>query len=223
LVFDPAHAARLMDVPVTSMAFDGEAADPKVVLSAETLEAWSVSTPVAQGFELVQLPILAFTYVDSNGNGSLNEGADMIATTLEPPFGVTWFITYIIDFPRIGGFFSTDHLWMHPGWNWIAIPKEYEIRQVVVNMPGFPTLQLNENVPAGLSDIRFEVLDPDTGDWRASGTFESGTLADYVNITTCMDCDNIRVGDRLVVTEVISEATAIDWAEPMTFGAIYGP
>lgn len=222
LIFDPAHSTSLLDVPVSSNAFAGEAADPMVLLDAGTLTAWSVTTPVANGFEIQLLAILPFSYVDTNGNGSL-DSADMPATTLAPPYGVTWQISYIVDIPRIGGFFSTDHLWMHAGWNWIANPKEYEILQVIVNMPGFPTLQVDDTVPAGLSNISFEVLDPATGDVKASGSFESGTMADYLHITECINCQDIQVGDRLRVTNEIPDTTFIDWDQPLVFAPIYGP
>ena len=224
LLFDPEHTARLLDLPVTTAGmFEGEAADPREVLDATTLAAWNVSTPVANGFVLQQIPIVAFTYIDFNENGSLDEDSDAIATTLAPPFGVTWFLSYFTDFPRIGGFFSPDKLGLHAGWNWIASPKEYDITQVIVNMPGYPTLVLNENIPEGLSDIDFEVLDAATGDVKALGTFASGTFDNAIDITECTDCHTIQVGDSLRVIEVLTETTPIDWSESLTLGAIYGP
>lgn len=224
LLFEPEHTARLLDIPVTAGMFEGEAADPREVLDATTLAAWSISTPVTNGFILKQIPIVAFTYIDFNENGALDEDTDTIATTLTPPFGITWLLSYLTDFPRIGGFFSPDKLWLHAGWNWSANPKEYDITQVIVNMPGYPTLELNENIPDGLSNIHFEVLDADTGDVKAFGTFASGTIENSINITECTDCHTIQVGDSLRVIEVLQETTPIDWSEALTLGAIYyGP
>ncbi len=222
LIFDPAHAAPMMDVPAMGDVYSGSIDDPLEVLDEAQLAAWSITTPIRAGFELTQLVALPFTYVDADDNGSLSQG-DMPATTLDPPYGVEWQLTYVLDLPRIGGFFSTGALWLHAGWNWIASPKEYEISQVVVNMPGFPTLEVDEDVPAGLTGIHFEVLDATTGNVDASGTFASGGSSRYINITDCLDCQNIQVGDTLRVTEVISETTFIDWGQDLNFGTIYGP
>lgn len=223
LLFDPAHSASLLDVAVVDGAFAGTTADPVAMLDSATVAAWSLTQELGPGFPLTQLLILPYLYLDVDGNGSLSAG-DGLAGTLAPPYGATWHFSYILDLPRIVAFFSTDQLFMHAGWNWWASPTEYEVTQVIVNLPGFPTLQVDDDVPEGLIDIDFEVYAAGAGDDDlpvATGRFASGGAPDLLNITDCTGCDLITVGDTLRVVEVLPETTFLDWAEPIRLGVFH--
>ncbi len=223
LLFDPAHSASLLDVAVADGEFSGVTADPLAILDANTVEAWSLTQELGPGFPLTQLLILPYAYVDTDGDGHLSEG-DGVAGTLAPPYGANWHFSYILDLPRIVAFFSTDALFLHAGWNWWASPTEYAITQVIVNLPGFPTLQVDDEVPADLTDIDFAVYAADAGDDdppKATGRFASGGDTDLVNITECVGCELITVGDVLRVTEVLPETTFLDWSEPIRLGSFH--
>jgi hypothetical protein len=220
LLFDPAHSTSLLDVAVVDGAFAGTTADPLAVLDAATVEAWSLTQELGPGFPLTQLLILPYLYLDVDGNERLSEG-DGLAGTLAPPYGANWHFSYILDLPRVVAFFSTERLFMHAGWNWWASPTEYGVIQVIVNLPGFPTLQVDDDVPAGLVDIDFEVYAAGAGDDdppKATGRFASGGAPDLVNVTECTGCGLITVGDTLRVVEVLHETTFLDWAEPIRLG-----
>jgi len=221
LLFDPAHSASLLDVAVADGEFAGVTADPLAVLDSATVEAWSLTQELGPGFPLTQMLILPYAYVDVDVDGHLTEG-DQVAGTLAPPYGANWHFSYILDLPRIVAFFSTDALFLHAGWNWWASPTEYAVTQVIVNLPGFPILQVDGEVPADLTDIDFAVYAPGAGDEdppKATGRFASGGDTDLVNITECVGCDLITVGDVLRVTEVLPETTFVDWAEPIRIGS----
>jgi len=220
LLFDPAHSTSLLDVAVVDGAFAGTTADPLAMLDSATVAAWSLTQELGPGFPLTQLLILPYLYLDVDGNGSLSAG-DGLAGTLAPPYGANWHFSYILDLPRVVAFFSTDRLFMHAGWNWWATPTEYRVSQVIVNLPGFPTLQVDDDVPGGLTDIDFEVYAAGAGDDDlpvATGRFASGGAPDLVNVTDCTGCNLITVGDTLRVIEVLPETTFLDWAEPIRFG-----
>ncbi len=223
LLFDPAHSTSLLDVAVVDGAFAGATADPLAVLDSATVEAWSLTQELGPGFPLTQLLILPYLYLDADGNGRLSEG-DGLAGTLAPPYGAEWHFSYILDLPRVVAFFSTDRLFLHAGWNWWASPTEYQVTQVIVNLPGFPTLQVDDDVPADLADIDFEVYAAGAGDDdppKATGRFASGGAPDLVNVTDCVDCNLITVGDTLRVVEVLPETTFLDWAEPIRLGVFH--
>ncbi|MBU1068393.1 Ig-like domain-containing protein [Myxococcota bacterium] len=220
LLFDPLYSASLLDAAVVDGEFAGMTADPLVILDAATAEAWSLTQELGAGFPLTQLLILPFSYLDLDGNGMLSEG-DALVGTLAPPYGATWNFSYMIDLPRILAFFSTDRLFMHAGWNWWASPVEYAIDQVIPNLPDFPTLQVDDDVPADLVDIDFEVYAPDAADEdppKAFGKFASGGSPNLVDITECTDCNLITVGDVLRVTEVLPDTTFVDWSETIRIG-----
>jgi hypothetical protein len=220
LLFDPLHSASLLDAAVVDGEFAGLTADPLVILDAATADAWSLTQELGAGFPLTQLLILPFSYLDLDGNGMLSEG-DALAGTLAPPYGAEWHFSYMIDLPRILAFFSTDRLFMHAGWNWWASPVEYAIEQVTPNLPGFPTLQVDDDVPPALVDIDFEIYAPDAADEdppKAFGRFSSGGAPNQVDITECTACDLITAGDVLRVTEVLPDTTFVDWSEPIRIG-----
>lgn len=223
LLFDPAHSASMLDVAVVDGAFAGATADPLAMLDSATVAAWSLTQELGPGFPLSQLLILPVLYLDADGNGRLSEG-DGLAGTLAPPYGAEWHFSYILDLPRVVAFFSTDQLFLHAGWNWWASPTEYRVSQVIVNLPGFPTLQVDDDVPADLTDIDFEVYAAGAGDDDppvATGRFASSGAPDLVNITDCVDCHLITVGDTLRVVEVLPETTFLDWAEPIRLGVFH--
>jgi len=220
LLYDAAHSAMLLDSAVVAGEFAGTTADPMVVLDSATTAAWSMTQELSPGFSVTQLLILPFSYVDVDTNGMFSEG-DLLTGSLAPPYSAEWHFSYMVDLPRILAFFSTDQLFMHAGWNWWASPVEYDIEQVIPNLPGFPTLQVGKDVPAGLADIDFEVYAPDAADSdppKAFGKFASGSAPNLVDITECTTCDQISVGDVLRVVEVLPDTTFVDWAEPVRIG-----
>jgi hypothetical protein len=220
LLFNPMYSESMLDEAVVDGEFSGTTADPLAILDASTAANWSLTQELGPGFPITQLLVLPFSYIDHDANGRLSEG-DTLVGTLAPPYGATWHFSYMVDLPRILAFFATDRLFMHAGWNWWASPAEYGIEQVIVNLPGFPTLQVDEDVPSGLVDIDFEVYAPGAGDEdapKATGRFASGGAPNLVNITGCTDCHLITVGDVLRVVEVLPETTFLDWSEPVRLG-----
>jgi len=220
LLYDAAHSAVLLDAAVVDGEFAGTTADPLVILDTATAEAWSLTQELSPGFSITQLLILPFSYLDADTDGRFSEG-DPLVGTLAPPYGADWHFSYMVDLPRILAFFSTDRLFMHAGWNWWASPTEYAIEQVIPSLPGFPGLQLDDDVPAALSDVDFEVYAPGAGDDdapKAFGKFASGGAPDLVTITECTDCHLIAVGDVLRVVEVLPDTTFVDWSELIRLG-----
>ncbi len=220
LLYDSAHSAALLDVPLEGPGFGGQAADPQAILDSATLQAWSMVQELGPGMFIRQLLILPVLYQDTDENGSLSDG-EPLTGTLKPPFGVEWNFSYMMDLPRLFGFFAEDRLFMHAGWNWWAHPTEYRITQVIVNMPGFPTLEVHKDVRPGLTDIAFEVYASDAGNDdppKAWGQFASGGAPNLLSITACTHCNLIAVGDTLRVVEEISETMFLDWSEIVHMG-----
>ncbi len=219
LLFDSDFSVSLLDESMESGSVSAPVDDPLKVLDPDTLIDWSMTQPLGPQFDITQLLILPVLYDDLDGQG-LTEG-DHILGSLQAPYGAQWHVSYIIDHPRILSFFTSGELGMHAGWNWWGIPKEYDIELVIVNMPGFPTLELDDDVPDGLTEIAFAVYGADTGNDdspKATGRFASGGNANLIEITECTDCDLIEEGDILRVTEVYSETKFVDWTEPLVFG-----
>ncbi len=220
LLVDEEHSFPLLDEPVEDGSFSGYATDPVDVLDSDTLQSWSMTQEMGPSFDIEQLLILPVLYEDTEEYEGL-EKKEQIAGSLRPPYGAQWHISYILDYPSIFGLFSPDKLWMHAGWNWWGVPVEHGIERVIENLPGFPTLQLDGEVPIDLAGISFDVRAPDAGDNeppKANGRFASGGEPSLVDITACTGCARIAEGDVLRVTQVYSGAVFVDWSEPLTVG-----
>ena len=68
LTFDPASSHQVLNMSVINGAFEGTVAYPLNGLEAASVEAWSLTQEIEPGVTIKYLPVLAFAYVDVDGD-----------------------------------------------------------------------------------------------------------------------------------------------------------
>ncbi|MBU1244454.1 hypothetical protein KJ612_14740 [Myxococcota bacterium] len=117
LLFDPALSYQVLTMGVINGEFMGTLANPLEYLDAATLEAWSLTRDIAPGVTIRYLPVMAFAYVDADGDRRLTEG-DTLAAVPVAPEGERWTFTFVLDMPRTWGLMAPEAPFLHAGYNW---------------------------------------------------------------------------------------------------------
>ena len=146
-----------MDTPVESDGtFSATALDPFVAGDATTLESWALTIPVNGLAPIVELGVFPIIYDDVNSNGEFDV-EDTIIGSSKLPFGAKGYMNYVLSYDDIFGFYKSDELWMHQGYNREIEPQTYTVQSI--NIASDPQIiTLDKNIAPGHNDVAFSVF-----------------------------------------------------------------
>ncbi|MBU1536793.1 hypothetical protein KKF84_15820 [Myxococcota bacterium] len=189
--------------------------EPGYFLDATQLTEWAGTMTTWFGYTCDTLPVIPVLYRDLNGDGALDEG-DLVVGGMEDDFGT---VTRIWGARRISWEEVLNHQTvqgMARGLNYLKRPREETVFALTGDATSM-TFTVERELPVQTTPVSFIVV---RGDYTvdsvplASGTLTVPTAGDKME-ALCDDCSQLLPGDRVIITESLTQPTHLNWATPL--------